>query len=208
MEMHQSAGIKGSLWVAICLPLIQSCTGIGGISGDMPLKVVSEPEGATVYIMGEAVGETPIAITQQRIYPAGYDADKQQQYGQLLIRKTGCRDLRKRIRYTDFDTGISVRLDCNATPGVTARQSIATPGTQQDHATSTRSMDVAPSSDTRSQPVAAPRQAGEAGAIEADAHSEGITPKQRLIRIDNLKRDGLISDEEYREIRKRILDAL
>jgi hypothetical protein len=28
------------------------------------------------------------------------------------------------------------------------------------------------------------------------------------MRIDNLKRDGLISDEEYRQIRKRILDAL
>ncbi len=207
MEKCQLFRIKGSLLTAICLPLIQSCTGIGGISGDMPLKVVSEPEGATVYVMGEAVGETPLTIPQQRIYPAGYDADKQQQYGNLLIKKTGCRDLSKRIHYKDFDTGLSFRLECNGTPGVTTEQQIATPSAQQQQAAKTRDADLAPGSETRTQPIATPRQT-EAGTSEAGTQPAETTAKQRLMRIDNLKRDGLISDEEYRQIRKRILDAL
>jgi hypothetical protein len=159
----------------------------------MPLKVESEPSGATVYIMGEAIGETPITISQQRIYPAGYDADKQQQYGSLLIRKEGCRDSSRRIRYQDFYTGLSVKLDCNGHSAITTQKSITTPDIQKERATETRGTDLVPGSDIRT---------------KAETPSTEVTAKQRLMRIDNLKRDGLISDEEYQEIRKRILDTL
>lgn len=191
-------GLKAVFCISACLPLLQACTGIGGVSGDMPLKVASEPTAATVYIMGKAIGETPIMIPQQQLYPAGYDADNQQLYGTLLIRKAGCRDLRKRIRYQDFDTGLSVKLDCDAAPTSLG----------QDRTAPTRGADSAPGSETPTQTIATPRHADMTGTDEAGRQPAEITLKQRLIRIEELKRDGLISDEEYRQVRKRILDAL
>ncbi|MCU7934195.1 MAG: PEGA domain-containing protein [Candidatus Thiodiazotropha sp. (ex Dulcina madagascariensis)] len=151
-----------NLCIVLCLPLLHACTGIGAVSGNMPLKVESVPSGATVTIMDKNLGETPLRITQQQIYPAAYDPAQQQRYGEILIKKKGCRDYRKRISYRDFNQGLTVELDC---------------GDAETDA-------------------------------KANGHQRDRTIKQRLIRLDNLKRDGLISEEEYRQARERILEAL
>ncbi|MBV2120001.1 MAG: hypothetical protein KUF74_00980 [Candidatus Thiodiazotropha sp. (ex Ctena orbiculata)] len=40
----------------LLLTQLPACTGIGGVSGEMPLRIESEPSGATVYVLDEALG--------------------------------------------------------------------------------------------------------------------------------------------------------
>lgn len=199
-----------NLCIVLCLPLLHACTGIGAVSGNMPLEVESVPSGATVTIMDKNLGETPLRITQQQIYPAAYDPAQQQRYGEILIKKKGCRDYRKRISYRDFNQGLTVELDCgdiaetHPLPSHSSTLAAPRPATGR-HASEA----VAPNA---AQPVTAQDSTSEQGPAETNAkangHQRDRTIKQRLIRLDNLKRDGLISEEEYRQARERILEAL
>ncbi|MEW8045877.1 MAG: PEGA domain-containing protein [Candidatus Thiodiazotropha sp.] len=215
MGKHLLSGIKDAICITACLPLLQACTGIGGVSGDMPLNVDTEPSGATVYVMGKAIGETPISIPQQQIYPAGYDANKAPMYGTLLIRKTGCQDLRRRIRYQEFNTGLSVELNCGGTRSSASRQAsrpakAVTPSaiSPQDRPPAAKNpeMEQKPQSATQQSP--APRHTPKTEKTEAGKQPANNTVKQRLITIDDLRREGLITEEEYQQARKKILDAL
>ncbi|MEW8030461.1 MAG: PEGA domain-containing protein [Candidatus Thiodiazotropha sp.] len=181
----------------------------------MPLKVATEPSGATVYVMGKAIGETPISIPQQQLYPAGYDASTQPMYGSLLIRKTGCQDIKRRIRYQDFNTGLSVELNCNETLSTATHRTsrpakaITPPVTsRQDSPPATGNMDSALQPDSPPQPSPTTRHTREADKIEAAKQPVNHSVKQRLIRIDDLRREGLITEQEYQQARKRILDTL
>ncbi|MES9944638.1 MAG: PEGA domain-containing protein [Candidatus Thiodiazotropha sp.] len=215
MGKHLIPDIKGVICITACLPLLSACSGIGGVSGDMPLKVTTEPSGARIYIMGKAIGETPATISQQQLYPTGYDAGNQQMYGTLLIKKAGCQDLKKRIHYQDFNTGLSVKLNCSGTPNISAEQAMPPAAatthpttSQQESATAVKSSD----SPQNHEPPAgfSPTQQDLPETEKADANKVPIenSIKQRLIRIDNLRQEGLITEEEYRQARKRILGAL
>jgi hypothetical protein len=45
-------------------------------------------------------------------------------------------------------------------------------------------------------------------AAPAAAPAVPATAKERLLRLEELRRDGLINEEEYRSLRKRVLDSL
>ncbi|MES9828297.1 MAG: PEGA domain-containing protein [Candidatus Thiodiazotropha sp.] len=181
----------------------------------MPLNVDTEPSGATVYVMGIAIGETPISIPQQQIYPAGYDASKEPMYGTLLIRKTGCQDLRRRIRYQEFNTGLSVELNCSGTRSSTSKQSsqpakAVAPSviSPLDRPPAAKNVEMEQKRHSATQQSPAPRHTPKTEKIEAGKQPANNTVKQRLIRIDDLRREGLITEEEYQQVRKKILDAL
>ncbi|MEW8344382.1 MAG: PEGA domain-containing protein [Candidatus Thiodiazotropha sp.] len=181
----------------------------------MPLKVESDPPGATIYLLDKAIGETPVTISQQQLYPAGYDAGKHRMYGSLSFRKEGCEDLTKRIHYKDFSSRLSVELNCEDTATVSelpsdtpvkptpssAQSNEKPPGVSENRDRENISEVTTPPAST------APPIHGKAGEV-ADRQSAGLTIKQRLLRIDGLKREGMISEEEYRQARKRILDEL
>ncbi|MCU7877980.1 MAG: PEGA domain-containing protein [Candidatus Thiodiazotropha sp. (ex Lucinoma borealis)] len=205
-----------TLYLAACLPLLHACTGIGAISGDMPLKVESDPIGATVFIMDKPVGKTPITISQQQIYPAGYDPANQKLYGSLTIRKTGCQDFKKTIRYQDFNQILYAELECGETP---KRQSLQTSTSSRAIATPTdtptSSANLTPASNKSESPpktTATQHTAPEQSAVVENAIGSvaqpSITIKQRLLRLDNLKHEGLITEKEYQKARKNILDEL
>lgn len=215
MGKHRLPGILQLSGLAASLIVLQACSGIGAVSGDMPLKVESDPPGATIYLLDKAIGETPVTISQQQLYPAGYDAGKHRMYGSLSFRKEGCEDLTKRIHYKDFSSRLSVELNCEDTATVSELPSDTpvkpTPSSAQSNEEPpgvSENRDRENISEVTTPPVStAPPIHGKAGEV-ADRQSAGLTIKQRLLRIDGLKREGMISEEEYRQARKRILDEL
>lgn len=202
MGKHLIPGINGVICITTCLPLLSACSGIGGVSGDMPLKVTTEPSGASIYVLGKEIGKTPATISQQQLYPVGYDTDNQQMYGTLLIKKAGCQDLNKRIRYQDFNTGLSVKLNCSGTPNISAKQSMP-PAAATTHPTTSPQNHEPPTDLNLTQQDFPETEKADTNKVLLEN-----SIKQRLIRIDNLRQEGLITEEEYQQARKRILEAL
>ncbi len=81
------------------LPVLPGCTGTAFVSSSETVSVTSEPPGAMAYVMGESVGETPLSIKQKDLFPTVYDQSKQDLYGTILFKKTGCEDLQPTCRY-------------------------------------------------------------------------------------------------------------
>ncbi len=175
------------LGISALMTGLTGCTGLGAIAGDDTLAVTSTPPQATVFVMEEAVGQTPLKLSQQTLFPATYPQDKQHLYGQVTIKKAGCKDYVAQIGSRTIARGLDVTLDCGGDSGT---------GTPATPAPAT-----APAAGTDSTMVREPQTL-----------SPGMTgnpsAKQRLQRIDALKQEGLIDDNEYQAIRQRILDSL
>lgn len=202
MGKYRTPGVLYPSSLATCLTLLQACSGIGAVSGDTQLKVESDPAGATIYIMGKAMGETPLTISQQQLYPPGYDAGRQRMYGSLLFSKEGCEELTKRVHYRDFDSGLSVELDCKQPTAPSTSQPDDELSGLSEKADGAVELEGASPGVSVKQPIHATERAINGG------QSAQLTIKQRLMRIDSLKREGMISEEEYSQARERILDAL
>ncbi len=169
------------------LLVLTGCAGVGSIAGDDTLSVRSTPSAATVYIMEQAVGQTPLELTQQMLYPNTYSQDKAHLYGVITLKKSGCQDYTQRVSSRNIARGLDAQLECN-TDGVDIKAASSNPApvsTQQTDTTTT-----IPEKPLSSAP-----------ATESSA-------KQRLLRIDQLKEEGLITEQEYQAVRQRILDAL
>jgi hypothetical protein len=215
MGRQQTPGAMHLASLVTCLTLLQACSGIGAISGDMPLKVESDPPGATIHIMGKAVAETPTTISQQQLYPPGYDAGSDQKYGSLSFSKAGCEDLNRRVHYRDFSKGISVELKCNETTSFTQQPSVSPlppplspPSSHEEIPGVSEGRAAAAKSSGKAVPVSVQQPSHETERDIADRPSTGLSIKQRLLRIDTLKQEGMISEQEYQQARKRILDEL
>lgn len=174
---------------AIPLLVLTGCAGIGSITGNDKLAVQSTPSDATVYVMDQAVGQTPLELTQQSLYPNTYPQDKADLYGVITLKKAGCQDYVKRISSRDIATGVQAQLDCGENRAAA-------------NAASTR-------------PAAAPAPIPEPAVTNTPETPAASTPtpaersaRQRLQRIDQLKDEGLITEQEYRAVRQRILDSL
>lgn len=79
------------------------------------VQVQSDPPGADVYVMGEKVGVTPLSVPQDLIFPVTYPAAKQDLYGTLTLRKTGCVDSVRRVSTGAVSRGVHVKLECGTT---------------------------------------------------------------------------------------------
>lgn len=173
-----------------CQMLATGCTGIASMSGDETLSVNSVPSGASVYIMDKKIGETPLQIDQSTIYPNTYDPDKQSQYGVVSIRMEGCKDYSRRIGYRELVKNIDAELECGDSkvqPKTEAVQ-VAEPTTTHE---------------AQSEP--APPQVTDEGSTK---HMREKSAKSRLIELNQLKDEGLITPEEFQTIRRKILDAI
>ncbi|MES9853012.1 MAG: PEGA domain-containing protein [Candidatus Thiodiazotropha sp. L084R] len=195
MTTHPFARIS---CLSILLSQLQACTGIGEVSGEMPLRIETIPSGATVYIMEKAVGKTPMEITQSQLYPPAYDASKKGHYGNITIRKTECEDYTQRVKYQEFSNGLKIELAC----GEFSAKPVKTEQVQTKH------------SDPENRPIVKKEQIEEQTNVvnnSADKGSQNISEasiKQRLLRLDSLHQESLISDEEYQSARKKILSEL
>lgn len=96
---------------------------IGGCTGDRLLiadtsqfQVNSEPQGATVIVMGKAVGTTPMTLESKSVFPTSYPAALENQYGTVTLQHTGCEEYHKRVSNRILDSGLEAKLNCAATP--------------------------------------------------------------------------------------------
>jgi hypothetical protein len=110
--------IKSILYLIPILLLSLSCksqeAGSSFLWNEAPLRVESDPPGASIFIVGKEVGITPALLTKNQIYPAGYDPQYKDLYAHIVLKKEGCDTFTKRIMVPeDFKRGISVKLNCH-----------------------------------------------------------------------------------------------
>lgn len=157
-------------------PSIEAQTQDDGDSRGARIDVSSVPSGAEVYVMGTAVGITPLSITERDIYPISYDPKQEHLYGSVQFRKVGCEDFQKRLTRSDVANGLSVQLVC-------------------------ANSDSTPSSSDGESPVRPPRQSS-----GPDNESSVAEERLRQLRvIEELQDQGFITDQEARSIRQRLL---
>jgi hypothetical protein len=143
------------------------------------LRIESTPSGATVSSIVGELGTTPLSISERDIYPNSYPEDRQSLYGKVMITRDGCTAVTRRVTLDDISGGMDIDLQCEQT--VTAEDA-----------------------ETRPEPATA-----ESDAVGAAAPTALSQRRLRQLKVlDELLADGLISEQEERTIRRRILDSL
>ena len=152
--------------ILLSLPLIIllfACSGnayMPKINTEIP--VTSEPSAASVYVMGERLGTTPMVIDLKLIYPVTYAKEDVQSYGRITLKRENCSDQIITVTAQMVSDGIKARMDCIGSNENVVRKS---------------------------------------GVV-------GKAASQRLKELQALKDQGLINEEEYQNIRNRILHSL
>ncbi|MAT65300.1 MAG: hypothetical protein CMN57_06620 [Gammaproteobacteria bacterium] len=160
-------------------------------SGVERFRIDSEPAGAQVFTISGRAGTTPLILSERDIYPNSYPPEDVDLYGIIILRKDGCTDYRRRVTRSDIEQGIVAQLDCGASAAA-----------------------VAPAVPVPEPPAARPAPARPDAADAAPALSPKAaveSPAQRRLRqlrvIQELHDEGLLSDAEEQNIRRRILEA-
>jgi hypothetical protein len=175
------------------LPLLAALVGLGGCGSMHSIKIDSDPSGATVRASGREIGTTPLTIIPDEIFPPRFVGTGYQAAGKLEIDKAGCQPYRKDVDDAVLSKDITARLTCD--PAAMEQAPAPTPSGAPAPATVQQAPTVVPS-------VPAAPAAGSTPAKPASA------VRQRLQTLESLHKDGLVTDQEYRSIRKRILDGL
>lgn len=149
--------------VSACLFIVLSACNKNGLinTSHNEVSIISEPAGASVYVMGELQGTTPMKVSVTKLYPVTYSQESAQHYGRITLKREGCNDRVVKVAHDIGASGLKEKLVC--------------------------ANDV----DTNGQPTATDK-----------------TVKQRLQELQSLKDDGLVNEEEYQKLRRRILESL
>lgn len=150
------------------LLVLAGCASLPGERGTIAIS--SDPAGATVYASGVKVGETPLRIVPDKVFPPRFVGLSYRAYGMLVVKKPGCKEYSRPVNDYVLSKDIHVHLQCKPSSRPAAATRPAPRGSQKPAA---------------------------AGSIEL-----------RLRRLEALRKDGLITEQEYRSIRKRILNGL
>ena len=201
-------GFRGA-FVVFALSLAAGCSSMDGGHNDRPggglsrseqsaIKIDSEPPGADVFAMGEKIGATPLVISFKEIFPSTYPKEKESYYGKVTFRKAGCSDLTRAV-----STKLIVlrgELECES-PKITEQESPKTASDADATAEQKRikskdlldkEQSIVPANPERSR----------------DAVDTGASAEQRLIRIKELLDKGLITEEEAKRARERVINGL
>lgn len=157
-------------------------------------EVVSEPAGAEIWIMDRRWGTTPAEIPVKAVFPATYPAEKQALYGRVTFRQAGCDSLTLPVGPRAVGSRLVGKLHCpQAAPAATP---VAAPAAS------------APA--VIAEPVAVPAtpRTDVAPAAVPPPTPAAVGAKERLLRLKELREEGLISEEEYQQLRRRVLDTL
>lgn len=84
------------------------------VGGDNKITVSSEPAGASVYVMGEVVGTTPVVVDVGAVYPLTYAPELQGDYGRIMLKHAGCEDRIITVSSRMINSGLNTKLDCVA----------------------------------------------------------------------------------------------
>lgn len=147
---------------------------MSGCSTGRSITIGSEPPGARVLADGRDIGETPITISQDEVFPPRMvNWSTYMVKGNLILEKQGCEQVLMPVDDNVLSNDINVTLKCDPNAVVSVPMK-----------TWTTEKTVAPEM----------------------KNSNDNT--QRLEELKRLYDKGVISDAEYQEHRKRILDSI
>lgn len=199
---------QSGLWISLLIAT--SLSGCGGFGGDLlenrqQITIDSDPQNAAIYAEGVKIGMTPLAIKPAEVFQArftsgGGDSDGIVAYryvGTLSVKKPGCKPYSTQVNDNILSKDIHVKLECDP---------------------NYRSVEVQPAAPAPAPAAAPPAAAPPAAPAPAAAPPPSPperTPVQptgsaeeRLLQIESLHQKGLLSEEEYRTLRQRVLDTL
>ncbi|MDA3869999.1 MAG: SHOCT domain-containing protein [Gammaproteobacteria bacterium] len=81
-------------------------------AGADAITVSSEPSGASIYVMGKKITETPAVIDLSAVYPVTYAQELQSDYGRITLKHEGCEDRIITVSSGMMSNGLKVKLDC------------------------------------------------------------------------------------------------
>ena len=144
------------------------------------IRIEAIPAGATVSTIVGKRGVTPLSITERDIYPNTYPDAKVELYGKVVISKSGCKTVTRRVTLNEIKTGLDIRLDCTESTPVVKLDAGGKP-----------------------QAIRKPEQS-------ATSATEALSERRlrQLKVLNELLDDKLISAEEEQSIRKRIFERL
>lgn len=156
-------------------------------SGGKQIQIRSNPEGAEVLANDRSIGITPVTVTPGNVWNTGFrtaeDYGMNYQYvGTLTIRMPGCKDYKTEVDDYLLHKDIAVKLECGPD-----YRPLTAPTTQQ--------------------PAAAPGSSSPSYAPANYETSEEIMAR-RLRRLEGLRNRSLITEDEYQQVRRRILGEL
>lgn len=160
---------------------LSACAATGS-PGERPagtIRISSEPAGAVAYADGVELGATPLEIVPGSHFRAGFVGLSYRYHGTLSVKKPGCETWSVEVNDYLLSKDVHARLKCDPDFRPSAPPA------------------PFPASPVQSSPPQPSR-----GEPDQDPYVE------RLERIETLHRKGLISDEEYGQLRARILDNL
>ena len=144
------------------------------------IRIESTPDGAEVSTIAGKRGVTPLSITERDIYPNTYPDAKVDLYGKVVVGKSGCETITRRVTLEDIKHGLDIQLDCTASTPVADMKAARKP-----------------------QAIPKPKQS--AASIVEPLSERRL---RQLKVLNELLDDKLISTEEEQAIRKRIFERL
>ncbi len=94
-----------------------ACSGNSLLTGQQrSFQVDSVPVGASVLVLGEAMGQTPLTLHTRDVFPQSYAHDKQHLYGRVEIRHPGCKTFTTTVSSRIISHGLNARLECDEKP--------------------------------------------------------------------------------------------
>lgn len=148
----------------------------GEFTGRGSVALETNPPGATVITLGRILGKTPLRVEKQDIFPLIYTNEMKPIYGKVRFKLKGCKQISRQITPEDIAAGVKIDLDC----GETATHKAAASDNSDDDTADT--------------------------AIDTPLYSGDNNVKVRLLRVQNLLEEGLITQNEADAIRQRILE--
>lgn len=174
--------IRGFLIAACGICLLAPVQGGWGAPKLRSFGIESKPPGAEVYTITGRVGRTPAFVSERDIYPNTYPEQKVDQYGLVILRRDGCQEYRKRITIDDINNGVKATLVCDSAPSKAEETPVLAPAAVEAARTG-------PSPISR-------------------ANKPEPNQQLRWLRtIEELREHQLLTAEEERRIRRRILDG-
>lgn len=180
-------GLTGLMAGCDSIPSMDSITSLG--SSSKQIRVTTNPPGATVYANDKVLGVTPLTITPGNEWNTGFVTGKDvgmvyQYTGTISIKKPGCDTYTAEVSDPMLFNDIAIDLNCDPSYRPSARM---------------------PSGDDQTAPAYAP--AG-TPAYPADWETPEEIMARRLRRLEGLRSRGLITEDEYQDVRQRILNEL
>jgi hypothetical protein len=100
------------LAILIVLPL-SGCAGNSLLSSPRNQFLVdSAPVGASVLVLGETMGQTPLNVRTRDVFPQSFDPKKQHLYGRVELTYPGCEPFITTVSSRVISEGLNARLTC------------------------------------------------------------------------------------------------